>query len=195
MSLDIANIEEVMGILIAAGGKKVEGIKGQIFIFVGWFPAVIYEVENFCKYTRSYLSIRIVLYTPRVVKYQRWSRFFNIISVDMWICFALSLVLGCHYSQPHFKLRAQITLAPIQVLQQHFQCHNQYYSRLTVSVCKHTAALCTATSILLLLGVLQCCDQHSVPGVPHNIPYRTRIPGTYQNSRANVKIRKAIRFP
>jgi len=61
---------------------------------------------------------------------------------------------GCHYSPLHFKIRTQITLAQIQVLQQHFQCHSQYYNRLTVSVCKHTAAFPTVTSVLLLLGVL-----------------------------------------
>jgi len=100
--------------------------------------------------------------------------------------------LGSHYSQLHFKLNTQITLAPIHVLQQHFQCHSQYYSSLTVSVCKHTATFCTATSVLLLLGVLQCCDQHSVPGVPHHIPYRNGIRGTCQTCRGNVKIRKDI---
>ena len=108
-------------------------------------------------------------------------------------CFVTGL--GCHYSQLHFKLRTQITLAQIQVLQQHFQCHSQYYSRLTVSVCKHTAALCTATSVLLLLGVVQCCDQHSVPGVPQHIPCRTWIRRTYKNSGGSVKIQNEIRFP
>jgi len=76
----------------------------------------------------------------------------------------------------------------------HFQCHNKYYISRTVSVCKHTAALCTATSILLLLGVLQCCDQHSVPGVPHHVPYRNRISGTYQNPRGNFKLQTNFGF-
>jgi hypothetical protein len=107
-------------------------------------------------------------------------------------CFVTGLC--CHYSQLHLNLRTQITLARIQVLQQHFQCHSQYYSRLTVCVCKHTDELCTATSVLLQLGVLQCCDQHGVPGVPHHIPYRAWIRGTYQNSRGNVKTRKIIRL-
>jgi hypothetical protein len=53
MSLDIASVGEVLGILIAAGGKGAEGIKGQPFIFLGCFPAVIYEVDNFCEYTQS----------------------------------------------------------------------------------------------------------------------------------------------
>ena len=102
--------------------------------------------------------------------------------------------LVCQYSPLHLKLRTLITLPRIQDLQQHFQCHNQYYSRLTVSVCKHTATLCTVTSVLLL-GVVQCSGQHCVPGVPHHIPYRTGIRGTYQNCGTNVKIRKKeIRF-
>jgi len=89
--------------------------------------------------------------------------------------FCFVTVLCCHYSQLHFELQTQITLAPIQVLHQHLYCHIQYYIFRTVNVRKHTAALCTVTSVLLVLGVLQCCDQHSVPGVPHHIPYRTRF--------------------
>jgi len=85
-------------------------------------------------------------------------------------------------------------LAQIQVLQQHFQCHSQYYSCLTVNVCKHTAALCTATSVLLLLGVRQCCDQQNVPGIPHHILYQTGIQGTYQKYKSNVKTRNQVRF-
>ena len=101
-------------------------------------------------------------------------------------CFVIGL--GCHYSHLHFKIQTQNTLAINQVLQQHFQCHSQYYSRLTVSVCKHTAALCTATSVLLLLGVPQCCNQHSVPDLLHYIRYRTGILGTYHKYRSDVNI-------
>ena len=107
-------------------------------------------------------------------------------------CFVTGLC--CHYSQLHFELQTQITHAPIQVLHQHLYCHIQYYIFRTVNVCKLTAALCTATSVLLVLGVLQCCDQHSVPGVPHHIPYRTGVRRTNQNSRENVKIRKKFGF-
>jgi len=46
------------------------------------------------EYTCSYISIRIVWDTTCIVKYQRWSRFFNIFSVDMWVFFVLSLVLA-----------------------------------------------------------------------------------------------------
>jgi len=43
--------------------------------------------------SQNYLTLYLAWYTPCAVKYQRWSRFFNIFSVDMWICFALSMFL------------------------------------------------------------------------------------------------------
>jgi hypothetical protein len=138
----------------------------DIDLFVSSDRPIYFAVDkhyHLKEFTGSYLSESFVWYTPCAVKYQRWSRFFNIFSVDMWICFALSLVL------------AVITVRCISNYGHKSQCHIQYYSRLTVSVCKHTAPLFAATSVLLLLGVLQCCDQHSVPGVPHHIPYRTGI--------------------
>jgi hypothetical protein len=65
MSLDIASVVEVLGILIAVGGKEVEGIKGQPFIFVGRLPAVICELYNLCEYT-AVTSIFIYLYNFNV---------------------------------------------------------------------------------------------------------------------------------
>ena len=44
--------------------------------------------------TYDYLTVRLDWYRLCAVRNQRWSRFFNIFSVDMWICFALSLVLA-----------------------------------------------------------------------------------------------------
>ena len=68
------------------------------FIFVGAIPARDFTSEFFYEFlyefTRNYLPLRMVWYTPCALQYQRWSRFFNIFSVDMWICFALSLVLA-----------------------------------------------------------------------------------------------------
>jgi len=46
------------------------------------------------EHTRSYLNVHFVWYTPCALKYPRWSRFFNIFSVHMWVCFVLSLVLA-----------------------------------------------------------------------------------------------------
>jgi len=74
--------------------RYMEKFKGIPNIIVGTVASLDSTFENFYKYTRSYLSVRIAWYTPCAVKYQRWSRFFNIFSVDMWICFALSLVLA-----------------------------------------------------------------------------------------------------
>jgi len=182
----------VVSFLRAGNRNKVEEHKGQPFIFVGRFPGVNPAFDNFSEYTRSYLTIRLVWYTPCAVRYERVSRFFKIFSVDMWICFALSLVLAvitvrCISNYAHKShLRESKSYSNILSVTANIIA-SQYYSRLTVSVCKHTAPLCTATSVLLLLGVLQCCDQHSVPGVPHHISYRTRIRGTNQNRGANVK--------
>jgi hypothetical protein len=62
-------------------------------VFVG-IPEVENRITFLTEHTRSFFSERFACYTPCAVKYQRWSRFFNIFSVDMWICFALSLALA-----------------------------------------------------------------------------------------------------
>jgi hypothetical protein len=64
------------------------------FVSLGSYVGVSSDFDNSNEYTRSYLNIRTAWYTPCALKYQRWSRFFNILSVDRWICFALSLVLA-----------------------------------------------------------------------------------------------------
>jgi len=87
MSLDIAGVESVLDVIYFE--EEV-----QPFIFVGGFAAFSSDVDNFCDYSRSYFTARAIWYTPCAVKYQRWTRFFNILSVDMWICFVLSLVLA-----------------------------------------------------------------------------------------------------
>jgi hypothetical protein len=51
-------------------------------------------INHFYEHTRRYHSVRYAWYTQCAVKYQKWSRFFNIFSVDMWVSFALSLVLA-----------------------------------------------------------------------------------------------------
>jgi hypothetical protein len=64
------------------------------YLFVTRVPVTFYLLDPLYEYTRSYFSLRFAWYTPCAVKYDRWSRFFNIFSVDMWICLALSLVLA-----------------------------------------------------------------------------------------------------
>jgi hypothetical protein len=94
MSLDIAKFGGVDSFLGAGNRNSVEELKGQPFIFVGWPPGVNPAFDSFCEYTRSYLTVRLVWYTPCAVKYERLGRFFKIFSVDMWIFFALSLILA-----------------------------------------------------------------------------------------------------
>jgi hypothetical protein len=79
-------------------------------LYVGGYGTYPSALDYITEQTRSYLNLRFVWYTPCAVKYQRWNRFFDIFSVDMWICFALSLVLAVitvkcisHYGQiAHF---------------------------------------------------------------------------------------------
>jgi hypothetical protein len=94
MSLHIATYGEVVRFMIPQDGKLGERLKGKPFILVGWYPGLHSELDYFSDYTRSYFSLRFAWYTPCAVKYRRWSRLFNIFSVDMWISFALSLVLA-----------------------------------------------------------------------------------------------------
>jgi hypothetical protein len=75
-------------------GKVTENFEDIPFIFVGMIPPIDYTFNNFHEYTRSYLTLRIAWYTPCAFKYQWWSRLFSIFSIDMWICFALSLVFA-----------------------------------------------------------------------------------------------------
>jgi len=61
-------------------------------IYCGGFREFSSNMEEMTERSRIYLVLHSAWYTPCAVKYQRWKRFFNIFSVDMWICFALSLV-------------------------------------------------------------------------------------------------------
>ena len=63
-------------------------------LYLGGYGTYSSALDYLTEQTRSYLNVHFFWYTPCAVKYQRWSRFFNIFSVDMWICFALSLVLA-----------------------------------------------------------------------------------------------------
>jgi len=63
-------------------------------IYVGGRKAFPSTKFNLTESSRNYLTVHFAWYTPCAAKYQKWSRFFNIFSVDMWICFALSLVLA-----------------------------------------------------------------------------------------------------
>jgi len=94
MSLDIAEFREVLSFLSTGNRKKLEVRKGEPFILVGWFPGVNSALDKLCDYTRSYLTERLVWYTPCPVKYERLSHIFNIFSVDICICLAMSVFLA-----------------------------------------------------------------------------------------------------
>ena len=94
MSLDVVGIWEVLPFVNAGDRKKAERLKCQSFMFVEMFPGVFSEIDNFSEYTRSYLNVRLIWYTPCAARYERWSRFFNIFCVHMWISFGFSLVLA-----------------------------------------------------------------------------------------------------
>ena len=76
------------------GKRNLEGVLGHPVILVGCFRAIYAEIDNIIEYTQSYFTICLSWYTPCAVKYERLSRFFNIFSVDMWMCFTLSLALA-----------------------------------------------------------------------------------------------------
>jgi hypothetical protein len=75
-------------------GHEKEYHKDLPTIYVGGYSTRASGMQGLKEYTRSYYTHRFVWYTPCNVKYHRWNRFFNIFSVDMWLCFALSLVLA-----------------------------------------------------------------------------------------------------
>jgi len=114
--------------------------KSSIALFVREYKCLI-EWKPRWQNLHRITSLYIQHSTCRVFKISKRKSFLKIIffrRVKM-NCFVTGL--GCHYSQLHFKLRKTITFVRIQVLQQHFQCHSQYYNRLTVSVCKHSPTL------------------------------------------------------
>ena len=63
-------------------------------IYVGGYVSYSSALDYLTERTRGYLTVRFNWYTPCAVRHQRWIPFFNIFSVHMWICFALSLVLA-----------------------------------------------------------------------------------------------------
>jgi hypothetical protein len=150
-----------MSLDIKSGDKEVYRTSPPA-IYVGGYNMLPSMKTELTESSRNYLTLPLARYTRCTVKYQ--SRDDSHILCRHVVIFCFDTGFGSHYSPLHFKLRTQITLARIQFLQLHFQYHIHYSIRLNVCVCKHTATLCTTTSLLLLLGVVQCCDQHSIPG-------------------------------
>ena len=91
MSLNFA--DDVNVVRLAAfdeAGKEAGKLKGNPFILGGVAAGLHFLLDNFGEYTSSYFSMRVVWYTPCAVKLDKWSRLFNIFSLDMWI------YLFCH---------------------------------------------------------------------------------------------------
>jgi hypothetical protein len=63
-------------------------------IYAGRYATYTSALDFLTERTRGYLSARLDWYTPCAVKHQRWGRFFQVFSVDMWISFTFSLVLA-----------------------------------------------------------------------------------------------------
>ena len=63
-------------------------------IYAGRYATYSSALDYLTERTHGYLSARLDWYTPCAVKHQRWSRFLKVFSLDMWICFALSVVLA-----------------------------------------------------------------------------------------------------
>jgi hypothetical protein len=63
---------------------KEENRKVSASIYIGQYGTYSSALDYLTERTHGYLTARFDWYTPCAVKYQRWSRFFNIFSVDMW---------------------------------------------------------------------------------------------------------------
>jgi hypothetical protein len=83
--------------LVIEDGNETEYHKGPPSIYVGrggGDPALYSLNYSLTEYEQSYPTVHYAWYTPRAGKYQRWSRSFEIFSVDMWISLVLSLLLA-----------------------------------------------------------------------------------------------------
>ena len=63
-------------------------------IYVGGIIALPSKKFNMIEITRNFFTWTSAWYTPCAVQKQRLSRFFEIFSVDVWLCFVLSLVFA-----------------------------------------------------------------------------------------------------
>jgi len=75
-------------------GNGKEYFKGPPTIYVGGYATIPSMKFDLKEPTRSYLTVRLVWYTPCSLKYPRWSHLFHIFSVHLWISFALSLIFA-----------------------------------------------------------------------------------------------------
>jgi hypothetical protein len=80
--------------LVIEDSTSIEYRKVTPSIYAGRWATYSSALDYLTERTGGYLSVRLDWYAPCADRHQRWSRFFNIFSVNLWICFALSLVLA-----------------------------------------------------------------------------------------------------
>jgi hypothetical protein len=156
-------------------------IETSLLIYIGGY--ITFNPIKGHEFTRRYLTVRYVWYTPCAVKYLKWDRFFKIFCVDLWVTFALLLVLGVIFVRYISRRSQKLYLNESKTNNNILRITTSIIAVLLISVCKHTSANRSTTCIFLLLSVFVCCHQHSVPGLPHLVPCLTRVRETNQNSR------------
>ena len=160
-------------------------------IYAGRIATYVSALDYLTERTRGYLSARVDWYTPCAIKHQRLGRFFKIFSLDMWICFALSMVLAVITVRCISNYRHKSHLHQSKSYSNIFSVTTNMIA-VSLSVFVNTQPRSAPLRLFFFCWVCYSIAISSVPGVPHHIPYRTRIQGTYQNRRTNVKIRKEI---
>jgi len=139
-------------------------------IYVGGYGSTRCHIPDEGTYTHF---PHCTLCLGHTVKYQRLSHFFNIFSVDMWICYVLSLVM------------AVITARCISNYKHKSHLHeSKSYSNI-FSVTSNIIAVVLSVSVntqprsapLRLSSCAGCGSVaiSSVPGLSHHIPYRAGI--------------------
>jgi hypothetical protein len=73
--------------------KKMEYHKRTPSLYVGPYTALAF-INKSKEATRSYFNIHLAWYTPCAIKHQRWTYFFKIFSINLWISFFVSLILA-----------------------------------------------------------------------------------------------------
>jgi hypothetical protein len=147
-------------------------------IYVGAYAGLPNAKVGLKESTRSYLNENLVWYTPCSLKYPRWSRFFHIFSVDLWICCIFSLILAvitvsCISNYGHKSESNQsssysnISSATTNIV------------AVSLSVSVNTQPRCAPLRLFISCLVCYSVAVSSFPGVLQNIPYRNGIRENY----------------
>jgi hypothetical protein len=110
-------------------------LESFVDIYIGGFGTLANSKFKMMDVTRNYLTNSIDWYTPCAVQNQRWSRFFKVFSVDLWVCFAFSFIL------------AVITVRCISSYEQTLDLHE------SKSYCNSSSATSNTISVVLSVSV------------------------------------------